>query len=249
MRLKCFATLIMLALSISLVGCTASNVRAEQQNIFVSIRDALVHIGQAKEPGTTELEKWLGSGFLVDDNCTIVTAKHLFRNADKERIFIRFILPKNRRRALARPTKIIYEDSAKDLAYLRAIVPDRSSCSLGNMKALPIVREADDLALFGGQSVFIAGFPRLGPHELDYPILRKGIVASAEMKDSDGVPLLLLDFSGSPGFSGSPVVLERTGEVIGIIFGPGEIKRFQDFEWATAITQVDYEKAIGDSTN
>jgi len=117
------------------------------------------------------------------------------------------------------------------------------------MKALPVVREVSDPSSLGGQSVFIAGFPSLGPHKLDFPVLRKGIVASAEMKDSDGVPLLLLDLSGSPGFSGSPVVLERTGEVIGIVFGPGKIRHSQDFEWATAITQIDYKQAIRDSTN
>jgi len=42
MRLKLYAILIMLASSISLVGCTISNGRAEQQNVFVAIRDALV---------------------------------------------------------------------------------------------------------------------------------------------------------------------------------------------------------------
>ena len=41
-------------------------------------------------------------------------------------------------------------------------------------------------------------------------------------------------------------MLERTGEAIGIVFGPGHMKRSQDFEFATIITQKDYEMNVMD---
>ena len=56
--------------------------------------------------------------------------------------------------------------------------------------------------------------------------------------------MLLLDLFGVPGFSGSPVILQRTGEVVGVIFGPGPTKRVFGFEWATPIKQTDYSRAL-----
>ena len=60
--------------------------------------------------------------------------------------------------------------------------------------------------------------------------------------------MILLDLLGVPGFSGSPVILENTGEVIGIIYGPGPTERIFGFEWATPITQEDYLSAIDASS-
>ncbi len=55
--------------------------------------------------------------------------------------------------------------------------------------------------------------------------------------------MLLLDLMGVPGFSGSPVVLIDTGEVIGVVFGPGPTQRGFGFEWATPLLPSDYEEA------
>jgi hypothetical protein len=51
--------------------------------------------------------------------------------------------------------------------------------------------------------------------------------------------MLLLDLTGVPGFSGAPVVLRESGEVFGVVFGPGRTQRQYDLEWATPITQQD----------
>ena len=56
--------------------------------------------------------------------------------------------------------------------------------------------------------------------------------------------MLLLDLTGTPGFSGGPVILQRTGEVVGVVYGPGPTSRQFDFEWATFVTPADYESAI-----
>lgn len=61
--------------------------------------------------------------------------------------------------------------------------------------------------------------------------------------------MILLDLFGVPGFSGSPVILESTGEVIGIIYGPGPTERSFGFEWATPITQEEYLSAIDASSD
>jgi hypothetical protein len=78
---------------------------------------------------------------------------------------------------------------------------------------------------------------------LDVPILRKGVVASGEITYKDD-HALLLDMTSVPGFSGSPVVLERTGEVIGVVLGTGPIRPSANFELATPITRSDYERVV-----
>ena len=50
--------------------------------------------------------------------------------------------------------------------------------------------------------------------------------------------------TGVPGFSGSPVILADTGEVIGIVFGPGRTDRRFDLEWATPVTREDLERSL-----
>jgi hypothetical protein len=46
-----------------------------------------------------------------------------------------------------------------------------------------------------------------------------------------------------PGFSGAPVVLAATGEVIGLVFGPGRTEREYDLEWATPLLRRDLKAA------
>ena len=94
------------------------------------------------------------------------------------------------------------------------------------------------------ESAIIAGFPRLANEALDVPIVRRGAIASASV-GLDEKPMILLDLFAVKGFSGSPVIVEKTGEVIGIVFGPGPIKRSKDFTFATPIAQSDYGLAIG----
>ncbi len=244
-RRKCVRRAVF-ALTASLICAGVTNVYSEEPNAFTKLRDALVHVGQIRETEKPQLDMWLGTGFFVDERCTIATAKHLFNVANRERIIIRFIDPHNRKKAWTRSAKIIHEDPHKDIAFLRVSVSSGESCELGPMKTLSLHPQTKDFSPLSGEPVFIAGFPRLGSGDLDLPIARRGIIASAEIKDAEGVPLLLLDLTGAPGFSGSPVVLERTGEAIGIVFGPGHMKRSQDFEFATIITQKDYEMNVMD---
>jgi cellulose biosynthesis protein BcsQ len=60
--------------------------------------------------------------------------------------------------------------------------------------------------------------------------------------------MLLFDLVGVPGFSGSPVVLFDTREVIGVVYGPGPTACGFGFEWATPIIYSDYEKALSANT-
>ena len=111
---------------------------------------------------------------------------------------------------------------------------ERSFCRSELQPILPI--EQFDPQALTGEPVLVAGFPVLeGRQPRDIPILRKGIIASSEL-EWENEAMLLLDLSGVPGFSGAPVVLESTGQVVGIVFGPGRTSREYDFEWATPLS-------------
>ena len=219
-----------------------AGIRGETGNLFDQIRDGLVHVGQAAGDASSTLDHWLGSGFLVDGSCTVVTAKHLFDLADRRRLLVRYQNPKDRTTVQTVVASVIGETADRDLAYLRLTMPDGTPCRAGELRPLPLYPRFDARAL-GGESVLIAGFPRLGPYDVDVPVARRGIVASAEGTDDAKKPVLLLDLTGVSGFSGSPVVLEKTGEVIGVVYGPGLIERFADFEIATPIDRTDLDAA------
>jgi hypothetical protein len=237
------------AIGVALVAvlCLPTGIRSQTKapesgaQLFDRIRDGLVHVGQAAGESGSTLDHWLGSGFLVDGSCTVATAKHLFDLADPRRILVRYQTPKDRATVQTVVAVLIGESADRDLAYLRLTTPDGGPCA-NELRPLPLSPRFDARTL-AGESVLIAGFPRLGPYDVDIPVVRRGIVASAEGTDDAKKPMLLLDLTGVSGFSGSPVVLERTGEVIGVVYGPGLIERFADFEIATPIDRTNLDAA------
>ena len=233
-----------LVLLVLLAGCTYPHTASKQHRLLSSIRDAVVHVGEFKQYGESEIGQLLGSGFFVDQNCGVATAKHLIENANKKRIYIKYIPPEDRNRFQTLLVEVIYVDENKDLAFLKP-----KNCYSKTIKPLPLIRKPAGLSSLAGETVFVGGFPRLGAQAADFPILRKSIIASTEFTDvQKGSPMLLLDLIGAPGFSGSPVVLERTGEVIGVVMGSIKTRatdHYYAFEGATPITQADYEAALG----
>lgn len=237
------ALLVAILLSASAAGQSPSGDGSARPSTFERIRDGVVHVGQAAGPGSAQIEQWLGTGFLVDSACTIVTAKHLFDLADRGRIVVRYQVPPERRKVRTLAATILWDDPSRDLAFLRITSSDGKPCVAEDLRKLSLATLFDPRQ-FGGEDVRIVGFPRLGPYDVDLPIVRAGIVASAEGTDSAGKPLLLLDLAGVPGFSGSPVVLARTGEVIGVVYGPGLIDRGASFEFATPFDALGYAAAM-----
>lgn len=214
---------------------------------FNRFRHGIFHVGQMKEPPPTSNIDWLGTAFLVDKNCVLATAKHLFKNVDRNSIVVRFQPPKIANRVGTFISKIIYEDPSKDLVFLKIMFCDQ--CPLYRFGAyifdLPLKLDGNELF---GEQIIIIGHPRLFPKQsVDSPVLREGIISSAEIHFGSQL-MLLLDLTGVPGFSGSPVILKNTGQVIGVVQGPSFTKRTADFEWATPITQKDYNKAIKEYT-
>jgi S1-C subfamily serine protease len=207
-------------------------------SILRPLRAGLAHVGYTSAAeGGVQLQ-WLGSGFLVDRRCIVVTAKHLLKDVPSDRIVVRFEHPVEPDSALTFNAKIAVTDPDRDLAYLSvAELPGgTNACQAGSLKPLPLAESIVPDAV-AGADVLILGFPALeGEQPREVPIVRRGIVASAELSWG-GKPMLLLDLTGIPGFSGAPVALRGTGEIIGVVFGPGRTRREYDLEWATPITR------------
>lgn len=208
---------------------------------FQVYRTGIVNVGTLKRGQTLEQTVWLGTGFLVDKNCTYATALHLFpTQGTDDLIVIRFQLPSNPAHARSIVARMHYQSADTDLAFLRIDTINNKPCQTGSLHIFPLFSgDADNLT---GEPVWVIGHPKIGPSVLAIPILRAGLVASTEVKWNNK-PMLLLDLTGVPGFSGSPVILQKTGEVIGVVYGPGPTERQFGFEWATLLTPNDYERA------
>jgi S1-C subfamily serine protease len=212
--------------------------------LFDGVRDGLMMVGHGRRVADGALAvSWLGTGFLVDRNCVGATAKHILQGVDRENLVIRLRNPQDRERVLTLPAAVLYEDPTKDLAFLRiAELPGSGRCPLGDIRPLELA-EPLGLDRLAGAAVLLAGYPVLeGEQPRDVAILRHGYIASAEL-EWEGQPMLLLDLTGVPGFSGAPVIERGSAEVIGVVFGPGRTQRQYDLDWATPISRDDYRRA------
>jgi hypothetical protein len=232
-----------------LAEATAPQGTPETLPTFSILRSGVAHVGQlARSDASLETPtdhadmKWLGTAFLVDSRCTFASAKHILSGADRTRLIVRFPMPQDRAHAFTATIRVLYESPTTDLLFLRVDTVNDLPCESGPLHVNPLAKPSL-LRTVTGEAVIIIGHPVLSEgHELDFPVLREGVVASSEFSWS-GHPMLLLDLVGVPGFSGSPVILKATGTVIGIVFGPGPTRREFGFEWATPISGDDYIKA------
>ena len=206
----------------------------EPPTLYGSVRTSIAHLGRAGFDGEQAAIQWLGTAFVIDDRCTLATAKHVIEGIPETQLIVRF---QSADGASARTHRARLEasSSTRDLALLRFGPSQGAKKFCRDWQPLPIASAKPGVERTG-QPIQIFGFPALeGAPPRDLPIVRSGLVASAEL-EWRGEPMLLLDLTGVPGFSGSPVLLEATGEVIGVVYGPGRTQRMYDFEWATPLT-------------
>jgi S1-C subfamily serine protease len=224
-----------------LSGC-GSATSAESENtaakLFSKFRSSVVHIGQRID-GKSE-PVWLGTGFLVDGSCTFATAKHILLplgNTPPD-LAIRVEHPDDRSQSGTGEAHVLYKGPKNDLMFLRLQSGGRwCQAPLPLASSFPGEAEAGDTTIIIGHADIFDGA------KIDKPIMREGVIASVDLTD-DGEPMLLLDIFGTNGLSGGPVVHVETGAVIGVVLGPGRIKRELGMQLATPITVQDYQEAI-----
>jgi S1-C subfamily serine protease len=230
-------------LSALAVGIEAEKATVPPPTRFQQLRGGLAHLGQAGLHGEQGAIQWLGTAFLVDDRCTVVTAKHAIEGIPDGSLMLRFLGANDR--VYTHLARVIHT-ADNDLAFIKfgPETDQKRFCADLAARPLPIHTTAERSRLTGA-AVWVLGYPALeGAPPRDIPVVRRGIVASADL-DWRGAPMLLLDLTGMPGFSGGPVILEESGEVIGVVYGPGRTERVFDVEWATPVSVADYETAVG----
>ena len=229
----------MTRLSLSVIALFELAPPVEVHIPFEVLRYGIVHVGERMPDGNP---RWVGTGFVVDDRCMFLTAKHVLASVqDPERLVVRFQNPTLTSKVTTLNARVLHEDPTVDLAFLIIDKVGDAPCNSGSLHVFTIASNVPSVRSVGA-SVVVVGFPYLGG-DVDIPVVRKGHLSSVEISMSSGPPVLLLDLHGVPGFSGSPVLLEHTGEVIGVVYGPGPTDRSFGFEWATPVTRNDYEVA------
>jgi S1-C subfamily serine protease len=215
--------------------------------VISAIQKSVVLIGQARRPAEGDnlvVQHTLGTGFLVDRKYTVATVRSRFsKYVDKGRLVVKFRSFFDPTTFQVLPARILYEFPDKDLAFLRV---EGSPSDMSGLSRLELIESVAEIEPLAAETVIVAGHPRLGDFNRDYPILRRGMISSTDLR-MNGSPLILLDFLGIPGFSGAPVVVKRTGRVIGMIPGPGSAKGSQGFQWAIPLTAEDYRRAMNAS--
>jgi hypothetical protein len=89
-----------------------------------------------------------------------------------------------------------------------------------------------------GDSVVIGGFPHVFDRVYPAPLLRRGIIASTRFTHQK-VPILVLDLTPVHGFSGSPVISEKTKQIVGVYIGKPDGPSGTNFSVATPLAEVD----------
>ncbi len=237
-----------LAAGVAVLGVSATAAEAQARPFpspaerFALIRPALVKVGHTYPTPAGDAIAWLGTGFLVDSQCLVATAGHIVAESDHQRLVVGLPAPGSAivETYPARPLELPLE---KDVLFLGLVGgPGGTGCQVDSKRTLRLA-EASPGETLTGEIVLVAGFPAVeGEQPADVPVVRRGIIASGEFSWGEA-RMLLLDLTGLPGMSGGPVVLERTGQVVGVVFGPGRTQRSLDLEWATPIRTEDLERA------
>jgi S1-C subfamily serine protease len=216
-------------------------------SLYERARFGLAHLGQAGLQGEQAAVQWLGTAFIVDESCTLATAKHALTRIPEGQMVLRFL---GREEGTVRtyPGRIVHVFDDRDLAFV-TFGPTKKGkrwCKSEGFQPIPIHSGSSRVKLTG-QSVVVLGYPAIeGMPPRDVAVLRRGAIASAEL-DWEGRPMLLLDLTGVPGFSGAPVILESSGEAVGVVYGPGRTERVYDMEWATPLIAKDNEHFLSEA--
>lgn len=247
--------LVSLALTGLAMGCAklehappspAATTAARGSDLVPRIRRSLVVVGVAgPEEDEPRLSQRLGTGFIVDADCTILTARHVVADLGEQRLVVSGRSADGRDYTAA--TDVRYVDPKQDLALLsvQAVQGGELDCTVLG-PPLPLVPEPVTTRLLGAPIV-VVGFPNLSHVlrvERPIPVVRTGAVSAAGVRwtitEGDAVfedaPMVLLDMIAVPGFSGSPVVLVEEGQVIGVLLGPGVTPQAAGFVWASAVS-------------
>ena len=185
-------------------------------------------------------ESGAGTAFAVatGERCILATAAHVSWDQEWSALY-QFNTPPGKSVTPQR-SGVAYSDGASDISFVNL---DTAACR----EAYAFQLTNDPMKEVGvGDEIFVLGHPLIRKGvQSEIPLMRAGLIASTADKRNKE-PILTLDLLGVPGFSGSPVILKRTGHAIGVLIETTDvIGRFTGFSRAALIRERDLSQFIG----
>jgi serine protease Do len=146
---------------------------------------------QQQQPEEREVQRGVGSGFIISDDGYVLTNAHVVEGADEVTVTLT-----DRREFKA---KVLGADRRTDVALLKV-----------DARNLPSVRIGDSDRIRAGEWVIAIG----SPFNLENTVTA-GIISAKSRDTGEYLPLIQSDVAVNPGNSGGPLINMR-GEVIGI---------------------------------
>jgi serine protease Do len=147
--------------------------------------------GKRGQPQEEEVQRGVGSGFVISNDGFVLTNAHVVEGADEVLVTLT-----DRREFKA---KVLGADKRSDVAVLKV-----------EATSLPFLRMGDSGKIRVGEWVIAIG----SPFNLDNSV-SAGIISAKARDTGDYLPLIQTDVAVNPGNSGGPLINMR-GEVIGI---------------------------------
>jgi serine protease Do len=147
--------------------------------------------GRGQQPQEEEVQRGVGSGFIISDDGFVMTNAHVVEGADEVTVTLT-----DRREFKA---KVLGADKRSDVALLKV-----------DARNLPSLRIGDSNKIRVGEWVIAIG----SPFNLENTVTA-GIISAKARDTGEYLPLIQSDVAVNPGNSGGPLINMR-GEVIGI---------------------------------
>jgi len=223
LRVKLLRALLLLLIALAATG--------REPNPHVRMMKATFRIQQQQVPtGDTVAMNW-GTAFLLalprppGDSARrfiMVTAEHVLERmdaADHAQLCLRRRLAGGeyareyvgfRVRTGGTPYWTALEDSSTDVAALFVELPASVEVESLRMTDLADDDDLEEYAVHAGGELYSLGFPLFqGSNEFEFPVLRRGVIASYPVTPTDRFPNMSYDADLRPGDSGGPVYFTR----------------------------------------
>lgn len=212
-----------IALSLALLCCPMRAGADQLSETIDAVKPSVVGIGSL-QPGRSPALSFVGTGFVIDDGLTIVTAAHVVTELlNKGQSDALGVLVRAGEQIRFRPARVMALDKEHDLTRLRV-----------EGTPLPALRLGASGKIREGKSLAFTGFPLgmvLGLHPVTHRCTVSAITPvaapSLSARNLDGKLLnqlqkpaydvFQLDGTAYPGNSGSPLFDPDSGEVVGVV--------------------------------
>lgn len=144
-----------------------------------------------------------GTGYFISEDGFLITNQHILNNKENIMLLIEIdnvVEIKN--------AKMLYSDAVKDLALLKTVSPFENSTTI-------ILNNEYKYEL--GDEIIYVGYPESPITSGSEPFTSRGIISQVVKNENINPTLVLFDLTANPGSSGSAVINEKTGELIGTL--------------------------------